>query len=172
LQLGAVQAAGEFGHNKTPAGRRSAVPAAGDTGCLEAIAKAAGRWSAHCGPTAAPSGHMRDVVELANSGDADDSPDDPRQRPPRRRSPCRRGNLLNRSAWCGRGIWWAPMTSRGGSAEKRCTANRNCVGHPGAAGGAVDVMATAPLSSAAPRWCFDHVLRPRRDRRVAAATPV
>ncbi len=41
LQRGAVQAAGEFGHNKTPAA--AGVPCrCGDTGCLEAIA---GGWA-------------------------------------------------------------------------------------------------------------------------------
>ena len=56
LQRGAVQAAGEFGHNKTPAA--AGVPCrCGDTGCLEAIAggwaivralQADGRASATC----------------------------------------------------------------------------------------------------------------------------
>jgi predicted NBD/HSP70 family sugar kinase len=69
LQRGSVQAAGEFGHIKTAAA--VGVPCrCGDIGCLEAIAggwalvrelKAAGRSV----------GHVRDVVELANSGDAD-----------------------------------------------------------------------------------------------------
>jgi predicted NBD/HSP70 family sugar kinase len=69
LQRGAVQAAGEFGHNKTPAA--AGVPCrCGDTGCLEAIA---GGWALvralQRGGRSA--GHLRDVVELANSGDAD-----------------------------------------------------------------------------------------------------
>jgi predicted NBD/HSP70 family sugar kinase len=69
LQRGAVQAAGEFGHNKTPAAE--GVPCrCGDTGCLEAIA---GGWALvralqNDGRSV---GHLRDVVELANSGDAD-----------------------------------------------------------------------------------------------------
>jgi predicted NBD/HSP70 family sugar kinase len=69
LQRGAVQAAGEFGHNKTPAA--AGLPCrCGDTGCLEAIA---GGWALvralqADGHTV---GHMRDAVELANSGDAD-----------------------------------------------------------------------------------------------------
>lgn len=69
LQRGAVQAAGEFGHNKTPAA--AGVPCrCGDTGCLEAIA---GGWALVRALQADGHavGHMRDVVELANSGDAD-----------------------------------------------------------------------------------------------------
>jgi predicted NBD/HSP70 family sugar kinase len=69
LQRGSVQAAGEFGHNKTPAA--AGVPCrCGDTGCLEAIA---GGWAlvrALQGDGRAV-GHLRDVVELANSGDPD-----------------------------------------------------------------------------------------------------
>jgi predicted NBD/HSP70 family sugar kinase len=69
LQRGAVQAAGELGHNKTPAA--AGIPCrCGDTGCLEAIA---GGWAlvrALQGQGRAV-GHLRDVVELANSGDAD-----------------------------------------------------------------------------------------------------
>lgn len=69
LQRGAVQAAGEFGHNKTPAA--DGVPCrCGDTGCLEAIA---GGWAI---VRALQKGHrqvdhLRDVVALANSGDPD-----------------------------------------------------------------------------------------------------
>ena len=69
LQRGSVQAAGEFGHIKTPAA--VGVPCrCGDIGCLEAIA---GGWALvrelkKCGRSV---GHVRDVVELANSGDAD-----------------------------------------------------------------------------------------------------
>ena len=69
LQRGAVQAAGEFGHNKTPAA--AGLPCrCGDTGCLEAIA---GGWALVRALRAdgRTVGHMRDVVELANSGDAD-----------------------------------------------------------------------------------------------------
>src|SRR5258705_6125785 len=69
LQRGAVQAAGEFGHNKTPAA--AGVPCrCGNTGCLEAIP---GGW-APVRPLQADGrtlGHPADVVELANSGDAD-----------------------------------------------------------------------------------------------------
>jgi predicted NBD/HSP70 family sugar kinase len=67
LQRGAVQAAGEFGHNKTPAA--AGVPCrCGDTGCLEAIA---GGWAIVRALQAdgRPVGHLRDVVELANCGD-------------------------------------------------------------------------------------------------------
>jgi predicted NBD/HSP70 family sugar kinase len=67
LQRGAVQAAGEFGHNKTPAA--AGVPCrCGDTGCLEAIA---GGWAIVRALQAdgRAVGHLRDVVELANSGD-------------------------------------------------------------------------------------------------------
>jgi predicted NBD/HSP70 family sugar kinase len=69
LQRGAVQAAGEFGHNKTPAAE--GVPCrCGDTGCLEAIA---GGWALvrALQNEGRPVGHLRDIVELANSGDAD-----------------------------------------------------------------------------------------------------
>jgi predicted NBD/HSP70 family sugar kinase len=69
LQRGAVQAAGEFGHNKTPAA--AGVPCrCGDTGCLEAIA---GGWALVRALQAdgRAVGHLRDVVELANSGDPD-----------------------------------------------------------------------------------------------------
>lgn len=67
LHRGAVQAAGEIGHNKTPAA--AGVPCrCGDAGCLEAIA---GGWALvralqEQGRTV---GHLRDVVELANGGD-------------------------------------------------------------------------------------------------------
>jgi predicted NBD/HSP70 family sugar kinase len=69
LQRGAVQAAGEFGHNKTPAA--AGVPCrCGDTGCLEAIA---GGWALVRALQAdgRAVGHLRDVVELAHSGDPD-----------------------------------------------------------------------------------------------------
>ena len=69
LQRGAVQAAGELGHNKTPAAE--GVPCrCGDTGCLEAIA---GGWALvrALKEDGRSVGHLRDVVELANSGDAD-----------------------------------------------------------------------------------------------------
>lgn len=69
LQRGAVGAAGEFGHNKTAAA--AGLPCrCGDTGCLEAIA---GGWALvtslqQQGRTVS---HIRDVVELANRGDAE-----------------------------------------------------------------------------------------------------
>jgi predicted NBD/HSP70 family sugar kinase len=69
LQRGAAQAAGEFGHNKTPAA--AGLPCrCGDTGCLEAIA---GGWALVRALQADGHvvGHMRDVVELANGGDAE-----------------------------------------------------------------------------------------------------
>jgi predicted NBD/HSP70 family sugar kinase len=69
LQRGAVQAAGEFGHNKTAAA--AGVPCrCGDTGCLEAIASG---WAIVRALQAdgRAVGHLRDVVELANRGDAD-----------------------------------------------------------------------------------------------------
>jgi predicted NBD/HSP70 family sugar kinase len=69
LQRGSVQAAGEFGHNKTPAA--AGVPCrCGDTGCLEAIA---GGWALvrALQDDGRAVGHLRDVVELANSGDPD-----------------------------------------------------------------------------------------------------
>jgi predicted NBD/HSP70 family sugar kinase len=67
LQRGAWQAAGEFGHNKTPAAQ--GIPCrCGDTGCLEAIA---GGWAVvHALQQRGYSvRHMRDVVELAHAGD-------------------------------------------------------------------------------------------------------
>src|SRR6476619_1293116 len=69
LQRGAVQAAGAFGNNTTPAA--DGVPCrCGDTGCLEAIA---GGWALVRALQAdgRAVGHLRDVVELANSGDPD-----------------------------------------------------------------------------------------------------
>jgi predicted NBD/HSP70 family sugar kinase len=69
LQRGAVQAAGEFGHNKTPAAAGVACRC-GDTGCLEAIA---GGWAiVHALQAEGHKvGHLRDVVERANGGDPD-----------------------------------------------------------------------------------------------------
>jgi predicted NBD/HSP70 family sugar kinase len=67
LQRGAVGAAGEFGHNKTPAA--AGLPCrCGDTGCLEAIA---GGWALvrSLQEKGRAVGHIRDVVELANHGD-------------------------------------------------------------------------------------------------------
>jgi predicted NBD/HSP70 family sugar kinase len=69
LQRGAVQAAGEFGHNKTPAA--AGLPCrCGDSGCLEAIA---GGWALvkALQEEGRSVGHLRDVVELALSGDPD-----------------------------------------------------------------------------------------------------
>jgi predicted NBD/HSP70 family sugar kinase len=69
LQRGAVQAAGELGHNKTPAA--AGLPCrCGDTGCLEAIA---GGWALvnALQQQGRPVGHIRDVVEMANSGNAE-----------------------------------------------------------------------------------------------------
>ncbi|CAN5756144.1 ROK family transcriptional regulator [soil metagenome] len=67
LQRGAVGAAGEFGHNKTPAA--AGVPCrCGDTGCLEAIA---GGWALvrALQQQGHAVGHIRDVVELAIHGE-------------------------------------------------------------------------------------------------------
>lgn len=69
LQRGSVQAAGELGHNKTPAA--ADLPCrCGDIGCLEAIA---GGWALvrALQDDGRAVGHLRDVVELANSGDPD-----------------------------------------------------------------------------------------------------
>jgi predicted NBD/HSP70 family sugar kinase len=69
LQRGAVGAAGEFGHNKTAAA--TGVPCrCGDAGCLEAVASgwALVRALSEQGHGV---GHLRDVVELANRGDAE-----------------------------------------------------------------------------------------------------
>ncbi|MGH3644857.1 MAG: ROK family protein, partial [Mycobacterium sp.] len=69
LQRGAVQAAGEFGHNKIAAAL--GLPCrCGDTGCVEAIA---GGW-AMVGALQQQGHsvrHLRDVVELAHEGDAE-----------------------------------------------------------------------------------------------------
>jgi predicted NBD/HSP70 family sugar kinase len=68
LQRGATHAAGEFGHNKTRAAE--GLPCrCGDTGCLEAIA---GGWAIvrTLQSEGRSVGHLRDVVELANGGDA------------------------------------------------------------------------------------------------------
>jgi predicted NBD/HSP70 family sugar kinase len=69
LQRGAVGAAGEFGHNKIPAAAGLACRC-GDTGCLEAIA---GGWALvrALQQQGRAVGHIRDVVELANRGDAE-----------------------------------------------------------------------------------------------------
>ncbi|KAA0025039.1 ROK family protein [Antrihabitans cavernicola] len=67
LQRGALGAAGEFGHTKTPAA--VGVPCrCGDTGCLEAIA---GGWALvrALQQQGRSVGHIRDVVDLALSGD-------------------------------------------------------------------------------------------------------
>jgi predicted NBD/HSP70 family sugar kinase len=67
LQRGSVGAAGEFGHNKTPAA--AGLPCrCGDTGCLEAIA---GGWALvrALQQQGHAVGHIRDVVELANHGE-------------------------------------------------------------------------------------------------------
>jgi predicted NBD/HSP70 family sugar kinase len=67
LLRGSVQAAGEFGHNKTPAA--TGVPCrCGDTGCLEAIA---GGWAIVAALQAGGQNvsHLRDVVFSANRGD-------------------------------------------------------------------------------------------------------
>lgn len=69
LQRGASSAAGEFGHNKIAAAQ--GLPCrCGDTGCLEAIA---GGWAVvHALQRQGHAvRHMRDVVELANGGDAE-----------------------------------------------------------------------------------------------------
>jgi predicted NBD/HSP70 family sugar kinase len=69
LQRGSAQAAGEFGHNKTPAAQ--GLPCrCGDTGCLEAVA---GGWAVvHALQQQGRAvRHMRDVVELANGGDGE-----------------------------------------------------------------------------------------------------
>ncbi len=67
LQRGSSQAAGEFGHNKTPTAAGLACRC-GDTGCLETIA--AGWAVVHALQQRGYSvRHMRDVVELAHAGD-------------------------------------------------------------------------------------------------------
>jgi predicted NBD/HSP70 family sugar kinase len=69
LQRGAIGAAGEFGHNKTAAAQ--GIPCrCGDSGCLEAIASgwALVRTLQQQGHQV---GHIRDVVDLANRGDAE-----------------------------------------------------------------------------------------------------
>lgn len=67
LQRGAVQAAGEFGHNKIAAAQGVSCRC-GDTGCLEAIA---GGWAIvrALQQQGRSVRHLRDVVELAHGGD-------------------------------------------------------------------------------------------------------
>ena len=68
LQRGALGAAGEFGHNKTAAADGQACRCGG-VGCLEAVA---GGWALVRALSAEGRavGNLRDVVELAHSGDA------------------------------------------------------------------------------------------------------
>ncbi|MCV7284554.1 ROK family transcriptional regulator [Mycolicibacterium wolinskyi] len=69
LQRGAMNAAGELGHNKTSAA--TGLPCrCGDTGCLEAVA---GGWALVTAlrQDGKAVSHLRDVVALAHSGDAD-----------------------------------------------------------------------------------------------------
>ncbi|AFM18997.1 transcriptional regulator/sugar kinase [Mycolicibacterium chubuense NBB4] len=68
LQRGAMGAAGEFGHDKTPAANERPCRC-GDVGCLETVA---GGWSLVrvLGQEGRSVRHLRDVVELAHSGDA------------------------------------------------------------------------------------------------------
>jgi predicted NBD/HSP70 family sugar kinase len=67
LQRGAVQAAGELGHNKTPAA--AGLPCrCGDSGCLEAIA---GGWALVAELGRGGVNHVRDLVRIAHEGDAD-----------------------------------------------------------------------------------------------------
>lgn len=68
LQRGALGAAGEFGHDKTPAA--AGLPCrCGDVGCLEAVA---GGWALVrvLNDEGRTVHNLRDVVELAHSGDA------------------------------------------------------------------------------------------------------
>ena len=69
LQRGAVQAAGEFGHNKIAAAQGLACRC-GDTGCVEAIA---GGWAVVRALQRQGNSvrHLRDVVELAHQGDGE-----------------------------------------------------------------------------------------------------
>ena len=164
LQRGAVQAAGEFGHNKTPAA--AGVPCrCGDTGCLEAIA---GGWALVRALQADGHavGHLRDVVELANSGDAD-------ARRMIRDSGRHVGevlagavNLLNPAVLGGGGGHGGRVRHLRGGSARNVVRQRNRVGHPGAAGGAVDLR--RPLRchrqrDDGARRCAE----PRGDRRVA-----
>lgn len=69
LQRGAMNAAGEMGHNKTPAA--AGLPCrCGDVGCLEAVA---GGWALVTAlrQDGKPVSHLRDVVALVHDGDAD-----------------------------------------------------------------------------------------------------
>lgn len=69
LQRGAAQAAGEFGHNKTPAAAGIACRC-GDSGCLEAIA---GGWALvrALREQGRAVTHLREVIALAHGGDAE-----------------------------------------------------------------------------------------------------
>ncbi|MDN4520765.1 ROK family transcriptional regulator [Mycolicibacterium austroafricanum] len=68
LQRGAIRAAGEFGHNKTVAAEGRPCRC-GDTGCLETVA---GGWALvrTLAQEGRPVRNLRDLVELAHSGDA------------------------------------------------------------------------------------------------------
>lgn len=68
LQRGATRAAGEFGHNKTPAAGGRACRC-GDIGCLEAVAAG---WAlvAALRQEGRPVRNLRDVIEAALAGDA------------------------------------------------------------------------------------------------------
>ncbi|MDG4665799.1 ROK family transcriptional regulator [Mycobacterium sp. 236(2023)] len=68
LQRGAIRAAGEFGHNKTPAADGRACRC-GDVGCLEAVA---GGWALvrTLRDAGGRAQNLRDIVGLAHSGDA------------------------------------------------------------------------------------------------------
>ena len=69
LQRGAVGAAGEFDHNKVAAAK-GLLCRCGDIGCLEAVA---GGWSLvrALQQQGHEVGHIRDVVEMANRGEAE-----------------------------------------------------------------------------------------------------
>ncbi|TFV61134.1 ROK family transcriptional regulator [Mycobacterium sp. PS03-16] len=69
LQRGAAQAAGEFGHNKTPAADGIACRC-GDSGCLEAVA---GGWALvrALREQGRDVTHLREVIGLAHGGDAE-----------------------------------------------------------------------------------------------------
>lgn len=69
LVRGALGAAGEIGHVKTPAAE-GLVCRCGDTGCLESVA---GGWALvqRMQEGGAPIGHIRDLVRLAVEGDAE-----------------------------------------------------------------------------------------------------
>ena len=145
---GAVQAAGEFGHNKTPAAQ--GVPCrCGDTGCLEAIA-GGWAWSARCRTRAARRSSARHRG-IRQTGRCRRAPHDPGQRQARRRGTgCGSQPAQSRRSGGRRGYGGSLRCVRRGLRETlygnaTALATRACRSCHAP-------TATAPASSAAPLW--------------------